>query len=114
MNCGNEGRRPQAPVCRNDPALLREWRSRTGSLPRNGPSGLFLVAKNPAPETAAPPHEKGALRPLIPRVQVLVLHRGKGVDRDTERLQLEARDLLVDLGRDDVDLLLELRAVLDH
>src|SRR4029077_8835163 len=37
------------------------------------------------------------LRPLFPGVQIPLLLRGQGVDRDPHRVQLELRDLFVDL-----------------
>src|SRR5205823_6979981 len=54
------------------------------------------------------------LRPFFPGREVLFLLLGQLVDPHAHRLQLEARDLAVDLVGHRVDLVLQLLAVLDH
>src|SRR4051812_5194862 len=55
-----------------------------------------------------------ALGPLVPRGQVLRLLLGQLVDLDAHRLELQARDLLVDLLGHDVHLPLEAARILDR
>src|SRR5207245_10369831 len=52
-----------------------------------------------------------SLRPVLPRSDVLRLLRSHGVQPYAERLELEPSDLLVDLGRNDVDTVLEVAVV---
>ncbi len=54
------------------------------------------------------------LRAFFPGVDVLVLLGRKGVDRHSESVQLEARDLTVDVKRHIVDVGIEVLGVLDH
>src|ERR1043166_8929854 len=63
----------------------------------------------PAVRSAAYRRCSGA---LVPARQVLGLLRGQLVDRDAHRLELQLRDVLVDLGWQHVDLPLECRGVL--
>ena len=54
-------------------------------------------------------HARGRRRSgaFVPGGEVLRLLRGQLVDGDSHRRELQPRDLLVDLGRDRIDLLLE-------
>ena len=54
------------------------------------------------------------LRAFFPGVDVLVLFGRKGVNRHSERVQLEARDLTVDVKRHIVDVGIEVLGILDH
>src|SRR5215471_13502 len=98
--------RPRSPA--------RRARPKSGSRPRPRPQ-THTTARPPRPEAAAGragrrgPARAGlcarALGPLVPRGEVLGLLVGELVDCDAHGLEIEPRDLVVDLLRHRVDLL---------
>src|SRR5713226_4468262 len=89
------------------PASNSPWSTPTWAAPRAPPPPSTHV-RRAGPNTVIPlsPPGRGSgrrawlplpSRPLFPGRKVALLLRGQGVDRDPHRVQLELRDLLVDL-----------------
>src|SRR5207253_7196600 len=93
---------------------ILSWIQSTIGRPPTGRSCFGTVSVSGRSRVAYPAAKINACRsgPLVPRGQVRGLLLGELVDRHAHRLELEARDLAVDLLRNRIHLALELRRVL--